>query len=330
MRPHLNGLTSSSATQMKTKPASMLWELIGRLANNCLTFRISGETGVGKEAIAHLIRRHYPHKNNTFINIDCKDLHGTFNANEPTGTNLTSITTYNSALDNPQNKVFYLENVQFLPEQLQTRLKKTLIQKYATASPWVFVSSIDPLENLEDNRIDPSLFDILNTFHIAVPPLRHFPENIPQILSWFLHAYSQKDPKAFPAMPNPNNLNRLLAYPWPGNLRQLQQVAWNAFTTTDWDDVVDNIDATATNECTQDTDEIAAIHMMSLAKISIHKEKIIEGFMSSSKLEEVGLLDLAIYHEAVSQISDHISTKENNPPQTEKPAPQSPNVKIQP
>ena len=55
----------------------------------------------------------------------------------------------------------------------------------------------------------------------------------------------------------------------------------------------------------QEVDEIAAIYLMSLAKLSIQREKILECLMMASKTEDMGLLDLAIYNEAVAQISDH-------------------------
>lgn len=290
----------------------MLWELIGRLAKNRLTFRISGESGVGKEAIAHLIHRHYPHENSQYIKFNCSELHEAVNAAGSASAHSIALTSFDNALNSPENQVFYFENVQLLPAKLQTQLEDMISRKFSIASPWIFASSIGPLEHFEGNLLSTSLYKALDTVHIAVPPLRHHPDKIPQILSWFLHAYSQKAPEIMPVMPSQHIADRLLNYQWPGNLRQLQQVAWKAFTTSDWNTVVDNLDAPYNKRDALEVDEIAAIYLMSLAKLSIHKEKIVEGFMAASKLEDVGLLDLAIYNEAVSQIADHLTSYDSD------------------
>lgn len=289
----------------------MLWELIGRLANNCLTFRISGEPGVGKEAIAHLIHRHYPHKGSKFVKINCRELQDATNASPFTDTPPPSVTTLKATIDKSENQVIYFENIHLLPKAYQTQLQELLNKTYSTASPWIFASSIAPLENFNGDTVTPSLFKALDAVHIAVPPLRHHTDKIPQILSWFLHAFSRKTPKTMAVMPKPHVMDRLLSYRWPGNLRQLQQVAWKAFSTSDWERTAECLDVPLKDNLSLAVDEIAAIYLMSLAKLSIHKEKIIEVFMDSSKMEEVGLLDLAIYHEAVSQIADHIDSQEN-------------------
>lgn len=289
----------------------MLWELIGRLANNCLTFRISGESGVGKEAIAHLIHRHYPHKACPFVKINCREIQDAANANPFCDKTPAAEAALKAVLDKPESQVIYFENIHLLPEAYQIQLEAMLNQSYSKASPWVFASSIAPLEHFLGDTLKPSLFKALDAVHIAVPPLRHHADKIPQILSWFLHAFSQKTPEHMAVMPASHVMDRLLSYRWPGNLRQLQQAAWKGFTTSDWERTAECLDAPPQDNRSLVVDEIGAIYLMSLAKLSIHKEKIIEVFMVSQKMEDVGLLDLAIYHEAVSQIADHIDDPEN-------------------
>ena len=303
--------------QMNTKPATLLWELIGRLADSCLTFRISGEPGVGKEAIAHLIHRHYPHNQSDFIKFNCQELQNATHADEFSAPLNPSTASLLSALDSPENKLFYFENIQFLPEKLQLLLQNMLNNNYPTAPPWVFAASITPLEHDQTHALDPALFKVLDTVHIAVPPLRRHPDKIAQILSWFLHVYSQKAPEDLVAMPAPRIMDILTSYPWPGNLGQLQHLACKAFATSDWNSALKELDSHTIEVYTQGVDEIAAIYMMSLAKLSIHKEKIIEAFIAASKTDEVGLLDLAIYHEAVSQMADHIAANKNETVQNE-------------
>lgn len=291
----------------------MLWELIGRLAGTCLTFRISGEPGVGKEAIAHLIHRHYPHNHCEFVKIQCRDLMGPCNPIGPRGTSPLADPKLKTALANPDNHVFYFEEIQCLSGEIQRQIVHMVNKNQATAPPWVFASSTKPLEHYQGEQLNPDLLSALDTVHIAVPPLRDHPDKIPLILSWYLNEYSKTKPStlsALPAMPDIHLMDRLLSYSWPGNLRQLQHTAWKAFETSDWDAAIAGLDTTPNEKNQHKVDEIAAIYLMSLAQLSIQREKIIEGLMTVSNVGEIGLLDLAIYNEAVSQITNHVASDE--------------------
>jgi DNA-binding NtrC family response regulator len=63
------------------------------------------------------------------------------------------------------------------------------------------------------------------------------------------------------------------------------------------------------NQNESQINELAAIYILSRAKLNIQKERVMEGLMTSSAIDEIGLLDLAIFHEAVSQIADHICSQ---------------------
>ena len=282
---------------MKSQSAAMLWELIGRMANTCLTFRISGEMGVGKEAIARLIHRHYPAKQSTFTKIDCANL--IRSENEDVTSNLKSV------WDAPQNRVIYFESIEHLPSEMQGRLYQLLCSDYSATSPWVFAASAEPFDFFKNHPLSQDLMKALDTVHIAVPPLRKHVDKIPQILSWYANLASKENQAAVPAMPDENEMERLINYPWPGNLRQLQTVARKAFEISDWNKAIAMLDVLSQENAKQEVDEIAAIYLMSLAKLSIQREKILECLMMASKTEDMGLLDLAIYNEAVAQISDH-------------------------
>ena len=67
------------------------------------------------------------------------------------------------------------------------------------------------------------LYYRLNVFPIAVPPLRERKEDIPMLVEYFLDRYASKAGKKFRAM-NRKTLRGLTEYPWPGNIRELQNV----------------------------------------------------------------------------------------------------------
>jgi DNA-binding NtrC family response regulator len=283
----------------KTKPAAILWELIRRLANTNLTIRISGETGVGKEAVARLIYRHYPHESAAFAKIDCRKL-GLASSPSPMGV-------LNRVLTSPERHVIYLEHLESIPKIIHKHLLELLCTPFASAPPWIIASSLQPLERcIHDSHISIPLFRALDTIHIYLPPLRSRPEKTPQILSWLISQYNTGD---F-SMPDHDAMERFIEYHWPGNWRQIQQVARKASAQKKWD-----IPLTGPNPDTDKhdkhdkIDEIAAIYILSMAELSIHKDKVMENLMAACNLEEIGLLDLAIFNEAVSQIADHLSSR---------------------
>lgn len=282
---------------MKTKPASVLWELTGRLANTTLTIRISGEKGVGKEAIARLIYQHYPYEGAIFCKIDGRQLNDT-SLSGP-------MSDLNNFLDSPSNSVLYLENAEFTSPEIQNKLVELLNTDITPHTPWVLVSSLQPLEqHITDGQFSEPLFDVLNTLHVALPPLRSRPEKIPQILSWFLNHFNSGNPLSSLSMPQMEEMTRLVNYDWPGNWRQLHEVARKAFKHQTWEVPLE--DSGPSDIEADDLDSIAAIYILSMAKLGIQKSRVIESMIAASDQDELGLLDLAIFNEAVNQISDHI------------------------
>ena len=291
---------------MQPKPATILWDLISRLANSTLTIRISGETGTGKESIAHLLSRHYPQQNSVFIKFNCKTLKLQSKAPTPNAPMSESTEAFRRVLAAPEYHVLFLEQIECLPEELQVQLLSMLTRRHPNAPPWVIASSVEPLENfVQTSGFSPLLLKMLDTVHIALPPMRDKPEHIPQMLFWLMSQNNGQDHCGRPSIPDMDTIERLIHYHWPGNWQQLQRVTQAAFIAKGWDFALNSLYLDNERDESQ-INELAAIYILSLAKLNIQKERVMEGLMSSSNLDEIGLLDLAIFHEAVSQIADHI------------------------
>lgn len=281
----------------------MLWELIGHLANTNLSIRISGETGVGKQAIARLLYHHYPQENAKFLKIDSREL--------KIATAQSPMAELNKMLDAPQGFVLYLENVESMPEKFQAELLELLTTDFTSFPPWIVASSIQPLERfLHNGRFSIPLFKALDTVHINLPPLRSRPEKIPQILAWLLHHQKEGGCADSLTMPAMDEMEQLIDYHWPQNWRQLQKVARQAFERRDWNLAMIGSESLSSNH--EEIDEIAAIYILSLARLSIQKDRVMEGFMAASNLDEIGLLDLAIVSEAVNQIAELMDLEDNS------------------
>lgn len=282
---------------MRTKSASVLWDIIGRLANTTLTIRISGEAGVGKEAVARLLYVYYPHENGSFLKIDCRQLKPA-----PAPSPMADL---NALLNSPQRRLLYLENTDHASPEVQNQLLELLSIDYSSCPPWILTSSLQPLEQaVHDGRFSLPLFRALDTVHISLPTLRSRSEKIPQILSWLLSHDNRKGQSGFLSMPNMAEMERMLNYHWPRNWRQLQEVVNKALANADWGIALSDLNS---HDGEAETiDSIAAIFILSKAKLGIHKEKVMEAMVTATELNELGLLDLAIFNEAVSQMVHHI------------------------
>jgi DNA-binding NtrC family response regulator len=293
---------------MKPRPVTILWDLISRLANTTLTIRISGEPGTGKAGIARLLNSHYPHHNSVYVKFNCKTLKLQSKAPLSKTPVSGSMDAFQRILAAPQNHVLYLEHIECLPGELQDRLLYLFDRHHPAAPPWIISSSVEPLEDyVQKSDFNPHLLKALDTVHIALPPLRTQPDRIPQMLCWLLSQNNDQDHGPPPSIPDMNTLERLVQYHWPGNWQQLQRVTRAAFKAKGWHVALNSIDL-YNDPDESEINEMAAIYILSLAKLNIQKERVMEGLMASSNLDEIGLLDLAIFHEAVSQIADYICT----------------------
>ncbi len=284
---------------MTSASASVLWNIIGRLTNTNLTIRISGETGVGKEAVARLLYRHYPYKDASFLKIDCRQL-----KIAPAPSPMAEL---NSLLKAPHRSVLYLENMDHAPPEIQNRLLEFIRDDHSPCPPWILVSSLRPLEHMvHEAQLSIPLFMALDTIHIALPTLRSKSEKIPQILTWILYNNNRKEPppSGWHTMPSMAEMEFMMNYHWPRNWRQLQDVAHKALDKKDWSAPLRDlkpIDGEA-----QTIDSIAAIYILSMARLAIQKDKVMEGMVAATNLDDLGLLDLAIFNEAVNEMVQHI------------------------
>ena len=105
-------------------------------------------------------------------------------------------------------------------------------------------------------------------------------------------------------MPSMAEMEFMINYHWPRNWRQLQNVAQKALDKKDWSELLR--DLSPLDGETETIDSIAAIYILSMAKLAIQKDKIMEGMVAATRLNELGLLDLAIFNETVCQMVHHV------------------------
>lgn len=201
------------------------------------TVLITGETGVGKELIARAIHLQSERKNMTFHAINCSSIPDElfeseffgYNKGAFTGATMDKIGWFEAA----NGGTLFLDEIGDLKMSLQAKLLRIMDDRminrlgstsFRKVDVRVIAATNQDLEELiQRNQFRRDLFHRLNTFVIQIPPLRERKESIPLLFKFFLKHYAQKLGRKIPKV-NPDLMNALEKYDFPGNVRELKHM----------------------------------------------------------------------------------------------------------
>ncbi|MGY0614595.1 sigma-54-dependent transcriptional regulator [Vibrio sp. FJH11] len=175
---------------------------------------VYGEAGTGRHSVAGLI----------------KDMMSQNKETEFKTLSLSSASTkqcIDEATNTQSTKVLVLENLPELAEVEQRHLAQTLLTRERNGKKNLRVMTIfdaEPEEYITKNQLLPELYYLLNQGVVHVPPLRHRPDDIVTIFHYFLKLSCKKLGKPLPSV-DTSYLSLLRNYPWPGNIRELRNIA---------------------------------------------------------------------------------------------------------
>jgi transcriptional regulator with PAS, ATPase and Fis domain len=234
-------------------------ELIKHVADTGLNIVISGESGVGKELVAQNLYFSSPRKGRPFIKVDCAALHEGLLESELFGYERGAFT----GAEQRKRGKFKLahESVLFLDEigdpslSLQSKLFHVLqsgefsplgSEKEIKTNTWIIAAINHNLEqDLKNGKFGEDLYYRLNIIKFYIPPLRNRPEDIPHLIEYYLQYYLQKYSNCFNTKqllkPSKGVMDKLLAYHWPGNIRELQNVLKRLFVLKNWEVLIDEL-----------------------------------------------------------------------------------------
>src|SRR5262245_53443236 len=196
---------------------------------------IYGESGVGKEVVARMIhmrssRRHLP-----FVKVNCAALPGELLESELFGFEQGAFT---GAVRSKPGKfelankgTIFLDEIAEMSPHLQAKLLHVLQDhQYSRLGGRHLVevdvrvlaaTNVDIQEAMKSGRLREDLYYRLNVLSINVPPLRERTTEIPLLFRHFLNKYAEKFQKELP-VPSEHLMEAAMRYPWPGNLRELE------------------------------------------------------------------------------------------------------------
>ncbi len=221
---------------------------VERVAPTDSTVLVLGETGTGKELIARAIHNLSARCGRPFVKLSCAaipfDLLESELFGHEKGAFTGAIAQKIGRFEMADTGTLFLDEIGDLPLALQPKLLRVLQEQEferlgngRTQRVDVRVLAAthrDLKEMVARNVFRGDLYYRLNVFPIELPPLRNRPEDIPLLVSHFVKAFARRMGKPIRFVP-PETIAALSGYPWPGNIRELQNLIERAVIRSDND-----------------------------------------------------------------------------------------------
>jgi PAS domain S-box-containing protein len=210
---------------------------ISKVALSDSTVLITGETGTGKELVARAIHRRSNRASRVFVSVNCAAIPRELIASELFGHEKGAFTGATQQrlgrFEFANGGTLFLDEVGDLPAETQIALLRVLQEhefervggtRRIRADVRVIAATNRDLEAaISAGSFRSDLFYRLNVFPIEIPPLRERKEDIRLLVEYFIDRYARKAGKNIRSV-DKKTLQLLQSYPWPGNIRELQNV----------------------------------------------------------------------------------------------------------
>ena len=233
-----------SLEQLGRSPAMRgIADLITRIASSRTTVLVTGESGTGKERIARAIHAVSDRSKMPFLVVNCGALPENLMESELFGHEKGAFTgaasRHAGLFREADGGTLLLDEIGELPLNLQVKLLRVLQERKvrpvgATAEISVDVRLIaatnrDVEKDVAEGRFRQDLYYRLNIIRLEVPPLRTRLEDIPLLVEHFVHRFGEEHNKSLRGFTQ-DAMRAILAYPFPGNVRELENAVERAVT----------------------------------------------------------------------------------------------------
>ena len=212
-------------------------EQVEKVARTDSSVLILGETGTGKDLLAHEIHRLSSRKDKTMIRVNCASLPASLVESElfgrEKGAYTGAVSTQPGRFEIADGGSLFLDEIGEMPLELQAKLLRVLqdgcferLGSTRTISVDVRViaaTNRDLVEEIRKGKFRQDLYYRLSVFPISIPPLRERVEDIQELVFKFVKEFSKTMGKEIKEIPK-KTIEMLQQYEWPGNVRELRNV----------------------------------------------------------------------------------------------------------
>ena len=228
---HVSGLVGNSKNMQR------IYDLISKVAGVSTSVLIRGESGTGKEVVARSIHRMSPRANKSFTAFSPSALPETLIEDELFGHEKGAFTGASQMrrgrFENAQGGTVFMDEIGDLALPMQSKLLRVLqersVERLGSNAPvpvdirLICATNRDLEKMVEEGTFRQDLYFRISVFRIDLPPLRERRDDIPLLAEYFCREFAKLHGKDVRSM-SPGFLSALVAFDWPGNVRQLQNV----------------------------------------------------------------------------------------------------------
>ena len=210
-------------------------ETVRKIAPYKTTVLVTGESGTGKELLARALHRNSPRGRREMVAVNCGAIPENLLESElfghAKGAFTGAIKAKKGLFQIASGSTLFLDEIGELPLSLQVKLLRVLETEIirpvgATATEKIDVRLVAATsrimeEEVRGGRFREDLYYRLNVLHVRVPPLRRRLEDIPPLVDHFLDRFARKFGRKLGSL-STAAMDAVLAYPWPGNIRELE------------------------------------------------------------------------------------------------------------
>jgi DNA-binding NtrC family response regulator len=220
-----------------SEPMSKIYDTIKIVAPTPTTVLISGETGTGKDLIAHAIHRNSPRRDNPFVKINCAAIAENLIESElfgyEKGAFTGAVSTKPGRFELADKGTLFLDEVGEIPRDMQVKLLRVIqdhefervggLRTIKVDVRLIAATNRNLLQDVKDGRFREDLYYRLNVFPTHLPPLRERRDDILPLTDYFIEKFNSKLDREVKHIDS-RVKDILVRYDWPGNIRELENL----------------------------------------------------------------------------------------------------------
>jgi len=232
LRSQLDERYQSGGIIGRSQPMRKMFQMLETVAQSSSTILITGETGTGKEVVARAIHHASPRRANRFVALNCSAIPETLLESElfghVRGAFTGAVGARQGRIEQAHKGTLFLDEVGTMSASLQMKLLRAVQERefervgdnhtIKVDVRFIAATNSDLARLVAEGTFREDLYYRLNVIPMSLPPLRERRDDIPLLVAHFFEKYSPETPMRA----SQGAMRALMAYGWPGNVRQLE------------------------------------------------------------------------------------------------------------